>query len=505
MSALEAARLGDQIGHTCAMNWLIKGIIVGVIVTGVVLLAAGATVATGGAAAVVIGGLIAGGAAGGLAGMKLGATVESDPKGPIATGSPNTFLGMGKKPAARATLDQVLCADHTIKLIAQGSIDVFINNAPAARRTDATVCSAKIRDGQPDVFFGGPTGTFLAMEDEVPGWLVTTLEWAAIAGAVIATGGAILTVGFGAAMLGLGGSLLGGWAGGKLGGAIGEALGGERGRIIGETIGGFGGSILGGMGAGKLTEGALEVPRTAEEIAASRPTKADLPVKPIDEVQANLSPEERAIYQENVRIANEEPIQNGPKTFYAGKGGPEAADQFIADHPDSGYVRLENGTKAGEMLQENSKGLASALDYKGPNPQRLPYNPPEGVSGEGYGVEPWNNVSTRYGNATEGTAQAFVENAGPKSVFRNAELPELLRNPNVDRVVFRNNDQTIAGEWARTGPNGTWEGDPIPNTEGGAFDITDPKYAGGANTPITKPATAAIPTPIVFPSQDKHP
>lgn len=272
MSALEAARLGDQIGHTSAMKGLLAGLVVGLLVTGAVLLAVGATVATGGAAAVVIGALVAGAAGGGLAGMKIGATFDSDPMGPISTGSPNTFLGTGIKPAARATLDTVLCQSHDVKLIAQGSIDVFINKAPAARRTDGTVCSAKIREGQPDVFFGGETGTYLEMESEVPRWLVTTLNIAMWAGAIVATGGAALTVGLGAALAGAGLSLLGGWAGSEIGGAIGESLGGERGRAIGEAIGGFGGSILGGVAAGKL-------------LGASRPSTAEVEYGPNSKYQ----------------------------------------------------------------------------------------------------------------------------------------------------------------------------------------------------------------------------
>lgn len=245
MSALEAARLGDQIGHTSAMKGLIAGLVVGFIVTGVILLAVGATVATGGAAAVVIGALVAGTAGGGLAGMKIGATIDSDPKGPISSGSPNTFLGTGRKPAARAVIDTVACGDHATKLIAQGSTNVFINEQPAARRTDMTKCSGKIREGQPDVFFGGPTGTYMEMDAEVPGWLVSTLEWAALLGAVVATGGAILTVGLGAALGGLAGSMALGWVGGKIGGAIGARFG-ATGEAIGEVAGGFLGSIWGG-------------------------------------------------------------------------------------------------------------------------------------------------------------------------------------------------------------------------------------------------------------------
>ena len=61
MSALEAARLGDQIGHTNAMKGLLVGLAVGFVVTGVVLLAGAATIATGGLAAVVIGGALVAG------------------------------------------------------------------------------------------------------------------------------------------------------------------------------------------------------------------------------------------------------------------------------------------------------------------------------------------------------------------------------------------------------------------------------------------------------------
>lgn len=261
MSALEAARFGDEIGHTCAMGGLLTGLVVGLIVAAVVVVAVVATVATAGAAAVLIGGVIAGVAGAGMAGMSIGATIDSDPKGPINAGSLDTFLGMGMRKAARAIVDTVLCQDHSIKHIAQGSLDIFINNQPAARRTDRTECSAIIRDGQPDVFFGGPTGTYLAMEPEVPGWVVTTLQWAAWIGAGIATGGAIFTVGLGAALGGLAGSLLFGWVGSEVGGAIGESLGGDTGRAIGEAAGGLIGSIWGGgVGARAGNRGLAALP-----------------------------------------------------------------------------------------------------------------------------------------------------------------------------------------------------------------------------------------------------
>lgn len=266
MGALEAARLGDQIGHTNAMKGLLIGLAVGFLVTGAVLLLAGATIATGGAAAVVVGALIAGTAAGGLGGMKIGATIDSEPKGPIQTGSPNTFLGPAKRPAARAKLDYVLCADHAQKFIAEGSLDVFINNTGAARRTDKIVCAATIREGQPDVFFGGPVGTYIQPEEEVPSWLVTVLNVAAIVGSVIATGGAILTVGIGAALGGLGLGILGGMVGSSVLGSIGQTLGGDTGRAIGEVAGGFIGSLVGGYYGAKWG-GALEAQLPSEILA----------------------------------------------------------------------------------------------------------------------------------------------------------------------------------------------------------------------------------------------
>ena len=289
MTALEAARLGDQIGHTSAMKGLLAGLVAGFVITGLVLLAAGATVATGGAAAVVIGALIAGTCAGGLTGMKLGATFDSDPMGPINTGSPDTFLGPAGRPAARAIIDTVLCEDHQIKPIAQGSLNVFINKQPAARHTDATVCSAKIREGQPDVFFGGPTGTYLEMESEVPGWLVTTLQIGVWVGAAIATGGAIFTVGLAGALGGLAGGIAGGWVGGKIGGAIG-GLFGERGAIIGEAVGSFIGGMAGGMMGAKV----------ANETVAAMPGESQMHIDARTQVAQDFYAKNGTTYDANL-------------------------------------------------------------------------------------------------------------------------------------------------------------------------------------------------------------
>ncbi len=381
MSALEAARIGDQIGHTCAMSGLLTGLVVGLIVAVVVVAAVAATIATAGAAAVLIGGVIAGVAGAGLAGMNIGATIDSDPKGPISSGSPNTFLGTGMRAAARAIVDTVACMDHSLMLIAQGSIDVFINNQPAARRTDGTVCSALIREGQPDVFFGGPTGTYLDMEAEVPGWLVTTLEWAMYIGAAIATGGAWAAVGFGAAVGGLLGSLGGGWLGAKIGGAIG-GLFGRTGEAIGEAIGGFGGAILGGVAGGKLLGGRAPIaaeeapiaprkgPPVLDEAPAMRPDTSNIKYGPDASYRG---PDGRYVYPlddgfAGPRVNQDLPVGTRVDRF-GGTGGrylsPEWTPFAQRALPPSNLTEPYSVYRVAKPLPVESGGIAPAFDQPG--------------------------------------------------------------------------------------------------------------------------------------------
>jgi uncharacterized Zn-binding protein involved in type VI secretion len=273
MTPLEAAGLGDTIGHTNAMKGLLVGLAVGAVIATVAVAATAATVATGGAAAVLIGGVIAGTAGAGLTGMNIGETFESE-AGKINTGSLNTFLGANQKPAARAKIDTVACSNHGIQLIAQGSKNVFINSAPAVRKTDKTECSGKIRDGQVDVFFGGPTEDYLPMESEVPGWLVTTLHVAVWVGTAIATGGSIATVGLAATIFSTGMSMVGGMIGTKVVGDLGEKIAGKQGRAIGEAIGEAIGSARGGKLAGRIMPGKAPAPAGEIPVAARAPVGA---------------------------------------------------------------------------------------------------------------------------------------------------------------------------------------------------------------------------------------
>ena len=258
MSAVEAARMGDQIGHTSALAGLLMGALAAVAVAVAVV----AVVGTGGVAAVAVGaGIAAAGAAGGLAGAHIGAAIPTSPTGTIITGSLNVFIeGLA---AARAVLDMAACSGviltHGTPNIAQGSSSVFINGMPAARKNDKLVCGAYISKVCKTVFIGGETQTLLEIDEDVPGWLNTTLHVVMWAGIAISTGGVGLAVGWGTAIGGLAGGFLGsmglGRVGGKVGREVGEHFGnGELGARIGEvaggTLGGFGGGMAGARAGG---------------------------------------------------------------------------------------------------------------------------------------------------------------------------------------------------------------------------------------------------------------
>jgi uncharacterized Zn-binding protein involved in type VI secretion len=405
VTPLEAARIGDQIEHSFAMTGLLAGLVVGLVVTGALLLAAGATVATGGAAAVVIGGLIAGVAGGGLAGMKIG-SLFTGKKGPIiAPGSPNTFIGSDAKKAARAIVDQVLCADHKMAPIATGALDVYINMQPAARKTDKTACDGKICEGHPDVFFGGPTGQYLPISSEVPGWLVTTLEWAAIIGTVIATGGAILTVGFGAALGGLAGGYLGGLAGAEIGGRVGEHFFGEKGKVIGEVLGEFVGSTLGSTAGEKI----------GARIEGSLPSS----------ILAKL-PGETATNTLKTRMsdpANFAPGEN--PAFWTGPGSRDAAnangnstmEHTVGGQATEGYVNNQR------MVWDQSKGVwvESSTQYAN-------------QVGSQYGtMDPNTGLPITGPNSGKPVTVYVSESANPNSVYFTTEKP-LLQSYGVNIV-----------------------------------------------------------------------
>lgn len=182
----EAARITDPICHTSALTGFLIGAIIGIALIAAVAFAT----FTCGFGVALLAGLFAGLAASGIlsAGEAIGKMFTTR-TGQILTGSPNVFTN--KLNAAYAKLSTVECSKHNpVPLVAEASSNVIINGQGAARKDDKITCGAKIDGGSNNVRIGGETVRYLPVEDEVPGWLRTAVDWAfALAGLVGGLGG----------------------------------------------------------------------------------------------------------------------------------------------------------------------------------------------------------------------------------------------------------------------------------------------------------------------------
>jgi RHS repeat-associated protein len=177
----DAARITDPIAHTSALAGFLVGAIIGIALIAAVAFAT----FTCGFGVALLAGLVAG--VGASAILSLGENIGkmfSSPSGTITLGSPNVFVN--SLASAFATASVVACSKHNpTALVAEGSGNVFINSLPAARKGDATTCGAKIDKGSDNTFIGGGTVRYLDVQDEVPPWLRTAVDWAfALAGLV---------------------------------------------------------------------------------------------------------------------------------------------------------------------------------------------------------------------------------------------------------------------------------------------------------------------------------
>lgn len=177
----EAARLHDPIAHTSALTGFLIGAVIGIALIAAVAFAT----FTCGFGVALLAGLAAGVGASGI--LALGEAIGkmcSSRAGEITYASPNVYIN--DRQAAFATASAVKCSKHNpTPLVAEGSTNVFINGKPAARKKDAITCGAKIDDGSSNTFIGGGTGRYLPVDDEVPPWLRTAVDWAfALAGLV---------------------------------------------------------------------------------------------------------------------------------------------------------------------------------------------------------------------------------------------------------------------------------------------------------------------------------
>ncbi len=250
MSLKPAARVGDDIAHSNAGTGMLMGVLAGAAV-GAVLIAA--TVATGGLALVAAAGAAAGMvSAGGLGGMYIGEASMGPACGKFVTGSPNVFIN--GRPALFTAGSFASCSKDSGAIpLATGSSTVLINTGMAGREGEKVGCSAvSVAQVSPNVFIGGDSvqDPRVAIQPEVPGWAVTTLQ-------VLGVAGAIAALPYSIAMLGVAGTIgtsVAGAAGSialALGSrAIGDALGLSESTIrSAEVVGGFVGGMLGGSRA----------------------------------------------------------------------------------------------------------------------------------------------------------------------------------------------------------------------------------------------------------------
>jgi uncharacterized Zn-binding protein involved in type VI secretion len=241
-----AARLGDPIGHSPTMSWLLKGLLIGAAIA----VAGVAIVGTGGLAAVAVVGAGAAMGAGLGEAMSTMSFAGKEVTGAIAmTGSSNVFVnGLA---AARAHVDKVMCSKHPGPIpIATGSGQVYINGMPAARVDDKTGCSAVITKGSTNVYIGGGTAQTDTINPEnlVPGWVHASLLVVGVGSAIVLAGPVIAVGGLVGAFAG---GIGGGWVGGKM---FGEGSDGQKWSAIA-------GSFLGGYLGAKAAPGAWEFAR----------------------------------------------------------------------------------------------------------------------------------------------------------------------------------------------------------------------------------------------------
>ena len=363
-----AARVGDPIEHTSALEGLLLGIAAGAAAV-VVGLAAGVTIlATGGLAAVAVVGAVVALSAG--VGELIGSLSYCTNKaGQIFKGSGNVFTN--GKPAARAHLDTATCDKHgsVPQVIAQGSRTVHINGQPTARVGDRTVCDGKISAGSGNVNIGGPTVETDDINPEVEPWLHWLVGGIGFASAVILTSPAI-------AFAGLVGSFAGGIGGGILGGRwFGE--GSNKQKYMA-----FGGALLGGglagkgrqwfdarydvkqEGLGSLFGNVKVTPRaasTVEPTPAARPARGPDGkfVKSTDGLRLNRKTEYPSSYRAGVKekVLDENTIQTGK---------------------DAGKVRTADGLKVSRddsrLTIEHNKPVVEHWNEKGYNSNRAERN-----------------------------------------------------------------------------------------------------------------------------------
>lgn len=321
-----AARLGDPIGHSPTMSWLLKGLLIGAAIA----VAGVAIVGTGGLAAVAVVGAGAAMGAGLGEAMSTMSFAGKEVTGAIAAaGSSNVFVNGIR--AARAHLDMVACSKHPGPIpIATGSAKVFINSMPAARVDDKTGCSAVITKGSGNVYIGGDTAQTDTINPEhlVPGWVHASLLVVGVGSAIVLAGPVVAVGGLvGAFAGGIGGN----WVGGKM---FGEGSDGQKWSAIA-------GSFLGGYLGAKAAPGAWEF--------AQR-------------VQVNVEPGTLGMNGGNVRVSLRPPAAAEPPVTPPVE--PPAAPAAPARVSPATYARLRAKTPSSAIQKQVNEGVTLPMPDK---------------------------------------------------------------------------------------------------------------------------------------------
>lgn len=328
MTAMAAARLGDEVAHGFGLLAMVAGAVAGAIVGAAVV---GATVATGGAAVAIIAGTIAAG------GISLGQLVKGLTKkfnlptpasGVLMQGSCN--VRFNSRPAMRASLDFAACSGLPFNHpglpavpIAEGSSSVRINGMPVARLGDKLMCGAHIKSGSPDILIGGASVQLRSIYD--------TEHWAEYS--LTALGIFAIGVGGGAAFAagrwaGLG--IFSGITGGMMLGFEGIGMLGDRWGPGGRDIlQGAAGLVLLGLGA-KLARDKSSIVRTQALMTEADPARVVLG-------PATVSHPEEVLAMRNVleKMDIEVIDRKGAMAYAPGLKRGEPGQMFI--DPDASY------------------------------------------------------------------------------------------------------------------------------------------------------------------------
>jgi uncharacterized Zn-binding protein involved in type VI secretion len=472
MAGQLAARLGDPVGHTSALAALVVGIAAGAALAATVVLVVG----TGGVAApFVAAGIAAAAAGGGLAGASIGGAMESI-TGAIVSGSPDVFIE--GPAAARAAADTATCsgtfASHATPLIAQGSDGVFINGKMAARKGDKLVCGSRIAKACTTVYIGGgpATAAGLTIDEEVPGWLKTTLGVVAFVGAVIATGGAAAALGWGTALGGFLGSVVLGKGGsllfGEVGRNIGRELGNEElGAAIGETFGGLAGAFLGGYLGGAAGGRLFPAKGAPPPVEDPEPITLRRPPPPEDEEPVTLRRPAPPEDEEPTTVRRPAP-EDEPAPDTERSPPPEDQEPVTLRRPPPGEPEVFTQEKKTSCVQSTCRQVIRAKTGE---------NVPEGDL---------RDQSRQRGAIVPDTGTDF--NDAPKLLRDNGvpEASDVKHGQTVDDLAYatRNGDPAIAHVDNHDGTSHVVTVRGVQNNPDGTRDliVQDPAEASGGKT-----------------------